>query len=902
MPKKKLKTSVARKPRSAKPSAAVKARIKKAKPKISKVREAIVAPVPPPEPVVDDLVVDIDDEAGLPEFTIVGIGASAGGLEACTDLLKNLKTDTGMAFVIVQHLAPSRESAMAELLQAVTRMPVWQVTNEQRVEPNHVYIIPPGQEMGIADGKLNLMPRPDNSTLFLPIDYFFRSLAAYAQSRAIGVILSGTASDGATGLREIKGAGGIAMAQEPGSARHDGMPRAAINLGVVDVVLPPAEIAAELERIAALTLTGPTWAKMDEDEPVRDEMANIFHMLKTSSGVDFTYYKKPTIRRRLQRRMVLHKLRNLKEYQNFLKAHPDEVAELYKDLLIHVTRFFREPDSFNSLREIVFPAIFGMRRGEIPARIWIPGCSTGEEPYSIAIAIMEYLGQNINSTPVQIFGTDVSDMAVEQARAGLYPESIVADVSPERLRRFFQKVDGHYRISKLIRDMCIFARQDLTRDPPFSRMDLIVCRNVLIYLDLPLQKKLMNVFHYALKPTGYLMLGSAETVGPHSDLFTVADKKFKLYTKKLAARRTDIDFIPSEPAPPRPPSSRHMLPEPHPATNVAVEANRVLLSRYTPAGVIVNHDMQIVQFRGQTGLFLEPAPGEASLNLFKMAREGLLHGLRAAVNEARRSNGIARKDGLRVRYNGHVNDVDVEVIPLNAAGEAQHLLVLFHRPRAAVASGAAVKKKRPKGAERVESQIKRLQEELAASREYLQSIIQDLEASNEELQSANEEILSSNEELQSTNEELDTAKEELQSTNEELNTVNEELTGRNEELSRANSDMVNLLASVQIAIVLIASDLRIRRFTQTAEKLLNLIPSDVGRPISDIKPNIDCPDLETLIVEAIDSVAITERMVKDRSGKSMLLRIRPYKNTENRIDGAVMALLEVGEPKREENA
>ena len=485
--------------------------------------------------------------------------------------------------------------------------------------------------------------------------------------------------------------------------------------------------------------------------------------------------------------------------------------------------------------------------------------------------------------------------------AGLYPQSIEADVSTERLRQFFNKTDGKYRVSKRVRDLCIFARQDLTRDPPFSKLDLIVCRNVLIYLNASLQKKLMGVFHYALRPGGFLMLGSAETAGAGADLFVVVDKRHRLYANRTSGGGTmgfpasghDLSRLERSPA---------VAPEGRATGNIQNEVNRILLSRYSPSGVIVDENLEIVQFRGQTGPFLEPAPGEATLNLLKMVREGLLHSVRNAVRDVRKANKPIRREGLRVKSNGNVHDVNLEVIPLAATSAGRHYLVLFEEPKAPTNGGTAAEKGKMREPTRKETdkRIIRLQEELAASREYLQSIIQDLEATNEELQSANEEILSANEELQSTNEELDTAKEELQSTNEELNTVNDELQARNEEVSAVNSDLINLLGSVQIAIVMVAGDMRIRRFTPMAEKVLNLIPTDIGRPISDIKPNIDCPDLEDLIAEAMESVNTLERDVRDRNGNWFALRIRPYKNLEKRIDGAVLALFDIDQARRKE--
>jgi two-component system CheB/CheR fusion protein len=524
------------------------------------------------------------------------------------------------------------------------------------------------------------------------------------------------------------------------------------------------------------------------------------------------------------------------------------------------------------------------------------GCSTGEEAYSLAMTVFEFLDEAGQNTPMQLFATDVSESAIEHARDGVYPESIAADVSTERLRRFFSKADSGYRIAKRVRDVCVFARQDVTRDPPFSRLDLILCRNVLIYMGTELQRRVMTVFHYALKPTGFLMLGHSETVGSYNDLFAVVDKRHRVFQKKPNAVPT-LALSGDYPAPLPLPSRKLIVPGRDDGRAIQQEAERLVQDRFAPPGVVIDSDLQIVQFRGQTGRFLEPATGDPSLNVLKMAREGVLYGLRSVLNDVRKGDTAVRKDGLRVRSNGDWIDVSVEAIPLTSVPK-RHYLILFHEPE-----GRALQK--PK--ERPERRAKRvpqresllqLEQELQSSRDYLQSIIQELEAANEELQSANEEILSANEELQSTNEELDTAKEELQSTNEELNTVNEELQGRNEELSRVNSDLLNLLASVQIAIVIVASDLRIRRFTPMAERLLNLIPSDIGRPIGHIKPNIDCPDVEQMTLDVIESVVPREREVRDRQGHWLSLQIRPYKNLENRIDGAVLALFDVDAVRR----
>jgi len=630
--------------------------------------------------------------------------------------------------------------------------------------------------------------------------------------------------------------------------------------------------------------------------PLEAQYDVVLGLLRAATGVDFTRYKPTTIQRRLQRRVVLQKLDSLSDYVKFVQANPSELQALYQDILIHVTRFFREPDSFEALKETILPSIMQNRIGEQSIRVWVCGCSTGEEAYSLAIGLLEFLEESAAEAPVQIFATDVSESAIEHARDGTYPASIAADVSPARLQRFFTRVDAGYRVSKRIRDFCVFARQDVTRDPPFSRLDLILCRNVLIYMGTELQKRVMTVFHYALKPTGFVMLGHSETVGSQSELFAVRDKRHRVFQKK-ASSVTPLAFSGAYQSMVHASPRRAIVPSREDGRAIQQEADRVVQDRYAPAGVVIDGDMQIVQFRGQTGQFLEPAAGEPSLNVLKMAREGLLYGLRSVLNDVRKSDGPVRRPGLRVRSNGGSLDVDIEALPLTA-GQRPHYLVLFHH-RSADKPAKAVEapRRRQKSAVNRDS-LTQLKQELQSSREYLQSIIQELEAANEELQSANEEILSANEELQSTNEELDTAKEELQSTNEELNTVNEELQGRNEELSRVNSDLLNLLASVQIAIVIVASDLRIRRFTPMAERVLNLIASDVGRPIGHIKPNIDCPDLEQLILGVIESVSPQEREVRDRQGRWMSLQIRPYKNLENRIDGAVLALFDIDGVRR----
>jgi two-component system, chemotaxis family, CheB/CheR fusion protein len=825
-------------------------------------------------------------------LTIVGIGASAGGVEAVTKLVQHLAPDTGLAYVLVQHLAPKHESFLPELLRASSRIRVVQAEERMPIRPDRLHVIPPNTHMTIVNGRLHLAPRPQDRTQHNPIDSFFQSLACHAEHRAVGVVLSGSASDGAAGLREIKGAGGLTFAQDPKTAAYDSMPRAAIATGAVDVVLSPEGIAHELVRLGQHPFVAPDAALPRVTEPPITEMLleRLFYLLGAASGVDFTYYKLPTIKRRLQRRMVLHKITEVDKYIRLLEQEPGEVRSLYRDILIHVTRFFRDPDSFQALKKIVFPRIVADAASKRPIRIWVPGCATGEEAYSIAIALLEHLGNDAASTPVQVFATDVSEDAIERARFGVYPDSILADVSAERARRFFTRTDGQFRVNKIVRDSCVFARQDLTRDPPFSKLDLIVCRNVLIYLGPRLQRKLMGVFHYALKPEGFLMLGSTETVGAHAELFAIQDKRHKIYTKRNGRARLDVEFgttidVPFQREPHERRTAAAALASR--AADLQTEVNRLLILRYSPPGVVVDQDLQIVQTRGRTGPFLELSSGEASLSLLKMAREGVLHAVRTALHESRKTGKASRREGLMLKSNGG-REVHVQVFPFNDSNDAPYFLVLFEDGGPVPTTARAGVRGR-KSKERGDARMLRLQQELTSTRDYLQSMIQDLEAANEELQSANEEILSSNEELQSTNEELDTAKEELQSTNEELNTVNEELNARNEELSQINADLVNLLSAVPAAVIIVTSELRIRRFTPMAEQVLNLIPTDVGRPLGDLKPNIEAPDLEAMTREVIETVTPKELEVRDRHGKLYLLRIRPYKDQESRIDGAVLA-------------
>jgi two-component system CheB/CheR fusion protein len=833
-----------------------------------------------------------ESQNGKPHFPIVAIGASAGGLEPFLEILRNTPAESGAAFIYLQHSDVSHLSELPQILSRVTKAPVQLAADATVITQNVIYVAPPDGVVTFAGGVLCVEPRGDRAVM--PIDALFRSLAVDQAGRAIGVILSGTASDGTLGSKAIKAEGGITFAQDE-TAQFDGMPRSAIAAGAIDFILPPFRIATEIVRIAHHPYVAHDG---DGDRFSEEDLQKIFTLLRTAHDVDFSYYKMPTIERRIRRRMALHKIDTLHDYIELLRQDSKEIEHLYSDILIRVTSFFRDPEVFAVLQNEIVPLV--RKRGDTPVRIWVPGCATGEEVYSLAIVFHEALAALNMDCPVQVFGTDISDIAIERARSGLYTENIAAEVSPERLRRFFTKVDGGYRVSKTIRDCCVFARQNLTKDPPFSRVDLISCRNVLIYLGTVLQRRIMSIFHYALQPNGYLLLGNSETVGTSADLFTVTDRRNKIYQKKGGVGRLPIDLTRAAPSLTAGHDERLRPADEEGAMipNLFREADRVLLARFTPAGVIIDDNMEILQFRGRTSAFLEPAPGTASFNLLKMAREGLLAELRTAIHVARKQETSVRREQIPLDSDGRQQFVSIDVIPFIGSHNSRHFIVLFETAPADLPPKGRQKKGKAAAPPVDSKQTTRLKRELEATRDYLQSIIEEQEAMNEELRSANEEIQSSNEELQSTNEEVETAKEELQSTNEELLTVNEELEHRNDELAQANNDLLNLLASVDIPIVMLDSELRIRRFNSSAQRTLNLIPSDAGRSIRDLKLTLDIDDLDEIITSVIDTLEVREMQVRDRNKRSYLMRIRPYKTAANKIDGAVLVLVDIDQLKK----
>jgi two-component system CheB/CheR fusion protein len=831
--------------------------------------------------------------AAKQSFPIVGVGASAGGLEAFTAFLKPLPPDSGMAFVLIQHLDPKQHSQLTDLLSKASRMPVLEVSADTVVKADHVYVISPGVSLTMSNGRLHAEPREPGRNL--PIDLFLRSLAHDRSSNAIGIVLSGTASDGTLGLKAIKAEGGITFAQEPSSAKFDGMPSSAIAAGVADFVLSPAEIAKRVVRLAQ----HPYVARKPEqrDDAAREtefELNRIFHLLRTATGNDFTHYKPPTVRRRIQRRMVLHGSEKLGDYVTYLQENPAEVRALEDDLLICVTSFFREPKAFEALTNKVFPNILESRSAEEPIRIWVPGCATGEEAYSIAICLTEVLERPGANVPIQIFATDVSEAALEKARAGTYGVAALGDLSPARLKRFFTKTNGAYQIQKSIRETCIFAKQNITKDPPFHNLDLISCCNVLIYFGSVLQRKALSIFHYALKPGGLLMLGPSEGVSALPGAFSPQDKKIKLYSKQPGSYPVSVQVTASEPFAARALGSETTGENAKAALDVQKAAERMLLALYAPAGVIVDDALNVVHVRGDTGPYLQLAPGEPTYNLLRMAREGLVVGLRTAFVKARQKK-AAITQPVQVRHNGQFKDINLKVLPINGPvrGGALHFMVLFEdvAPTAAPGSirpeGQATGDAKPAKTTEARSarENTRLKQELAATREYLQSIIEEQEASTEELKSANEEA-------QASNEELETAKEELQSANEELNTVNDELRTRNVALMEVNNDLSNLMTSTTVPLVMVGRDLKIRRFTQAIEPMLNLIDSDIGRSISDLKPNIDVPDLAELLRSVVNGASPGVREIHGPEDRWYSVQTLPYR-TDNKIDGALLVLLDI---------
>jgi two-component system CheB/CheR fusion protein len=846
-----------------------------------------------------------EDRQQIASFPVVGIGASAGGLEAFTRLLENLPADTGMAFVFIQHLAPQHPSMLASLLSRTTAMPVKEVQHGTPVWPNHVYIIPPNTLMSITGEVLELEPRPEERGAPRPIDYFFRSLAVGRKTIAVGVVLSGADSDGALGLQTIRDEGGIAIVQSECSAKHPDMPRNAIAAGTVDLILSPEEIAGELGRIGRhLSPSEPEPSipqKPGGDEP---QLNRIFALLRAATRVDFRGYRRGTIRRRITRRIVLQRHQDLETYISCLESNPAELLALYEDMLINVTSFFRDPEVFLALEKDILPRLMQNRSSDLPVRVWVPGCSTGEEVYSIAMCLIEANAKLPTPLPIQIFGTDLSERAIAMARAAIYTENQAAKVSPERQARFFARVENGFQVVKSVREMCVFARQNLLVDPPFSRLDLISCRNVLIYLESPPQRQAAATFHYALQPDGCLMLGISESMSNFSDLFSVIDKRHKLFTRKTARMRPGLidQGFARGPQPGLPRLQSSICGEKSLEAELNEEAARIVLSEYMPAWVIVDEHHEIIQSHGDTSPYLRLAPGRATLSLPKMAHESIQGELRKLLAKAGSEAEPARSAVLEEIRDGKTGTIQLAVRRIaNPRSDGRLFFVLFFkRAQESLAESAA----RPGSTKslrksKVDStELERLRQELALTEQSLQSIIDERDAANEDLTSANEEIQSSNEELQSINEELETSKEELQSSNEELNTVNEELRNRIQDLGKLSDDLMNLLKSASMPMLMIDNELRIRRLTVSAERLFGFQPGDVGRSIKDIQMRISTDDLEPMIRRVIETLNAEDAELQDRQGCWHTLHVRPYRTGDNRIEGAVLVLVDIDQARR----
>jgi two-component system CheB/CheR fusion protein len=828
------------------------------------------------------------------QLFVVGIGASAGGLEALEEFFKSVPVGCGLAFVVVQHLAPARTGMLPELLQRSTAMPVMQAKDGMRVLPEHVYIIPPDRDLFIRGGLLRLQAATAPKGLRLPIDLFLRSLAEDRQGRAIGVILSGMGTDGTLGLRAIKEGAGATFVQTPASAKFDGMPRSAIEAGLADVTAPAAELPG---RIAAYLRHIPSPAAGPEKPPAetdRGSLDRIVMLLRARTGHDFSRYKKSTIYRRVERRMGLHQLSKIEDYARYLRENPHESELLFKELLIGVTSFFRDPEVWERLKKKVIPDLLAAKPEGGELRAWVAGCSTGEEAYSLAIVFREVLEKLKPSVrySLQIFATDLDKDAIDRARAGVYPANIAADVSETRLRRFFAQDERGYRVGKEVRESVIFARQNLIMDPPFTKLDLLTCRNLLIYLETELQNKVLPLFHYSLNPGGVLVLGSSETVGHASDLFTQLPGKFRLYRRKGQLRPELVDF-PSgfsrraETA--SAPERAAVLPEP----NLQALTETLLLKSFSPAAVLTNDKGDILYVSGKTGKYLEPAAGKANLNVFAMAREGLGGTLNEAFSAAARGKAPVT---LKAAMAG--GSVDILVQPLGEPKAMRGLrLVVFSD---STSEARAVKKTSRPGAH--DDRADGLRLELGRAREELSTTREEMQTSQEELKSTNEELQSTNEELQSTNEELTTSKEEMQSMNEELQTVNHELQAKLDELSRAGDDMKNLLNSTDIATLFLDEELRVRRFTRQAAGIIRLIPGDIGRPVTDLVSELDYPDMAADATEVLRSLVFHERQVSARGGRWFTARIMPYRTQDNRIDGVVITFTDVSAYKGAEAA
>ncbi|HEX6810401.1 MAG TPA: chemotaxis protein CheB [Planctomycetota bacterium] len=816
-------------------------------------------------------------------FPIVGLGASAGGLEALEEFFSRMPKDAGVGFVVVTHLHAGQPSMLAELLGRKTAMPVVEVGGDTAVCPDHVYTVKPGFNLSILGGVLHPLAAGDEVPRRMPIDSFFRSLAQDQKERAIGIVLSGTGTDGSLGIKEIKGELGMVMVQDEKSARYAGMPQSAITTRLVDYVLPPAAMPEQL--VAYVRGLEPSVGRtaVARELPPPDAMHQVFALIRDATGHDFSQYKMSTVHRRIERRMNVHHLGTVENYVEYLRSNPVEIDLLFKELLIGVTSFFRDAGAWSALASAI-SALLAQKPDDYVLRAWVPACSTGEEAYSLAMMLRETMDALGRTLGVQVFATDLDAGAIEVARLGVYPSGITNDVSTQRLARFFSHEDDVYRVQKEIREMIVFAPQNLIRDPPFTRLDILSCRNVLIYLGAELQKRLVPLFHYALKPDGILFLGPSESLGSFAELFDAVDAKWRIFRWRQAQVGAALAGFPplSQDAP-----KDHAIRSS--GTHLERAAEKALLKDLVPPLVLVRDRGDVVYVHGRTGKFLEPQQGSpAAANIFNMAREGLQIALTAAIRQAADTGKEVVRRGIQVKTNGDRATIDLRVARLHEPEPLRGLLRITFE-QAQPPGGVVAADDVPDAPDRVGE----LQKELSYTRQSHQGTIEELETANEELKSTNEELQSTNEELQSTNEELETAKEEMHSLNEELQSVNSELHGKVEELSLANNDMMNLLNGTSIAMVFLDEGLRIKKYTEPAKKVLPLIPTDVGRPIADLAPSLHYDRLVEEAREVLQTLAFKEMEVSAGDGAAYLMRILPYRTTENVIEGLVLTFVDI---------
>jgi two-component system CheB/CheR fusion protein len=838
------------------------------------------------------------EDRAIQSLPVVGIGASAGGLEAIEGFFANTPSDIKIAFVVIQHLAPEHKSIMGSLLKKYTNLKVSEVKDGAKIEPGCVYLNPPSRDVSIADGRLYLSEPTQVRGTRLPIDYFFRSLAESKGDKSICIVLSGTGTDGTLGLKAIKGAGGMAMVQEETQAKYNNMPRSAIDTGLVDYVLPVEKMATELLKYVKHPYIGGPKKPPTAKEKFENYLQKIFMLIRSTTGHDFSQYKMNTIRRRIERRMAVHQLNKISEYVAYLQKNPSEIKTFFKDLLITVTNFFRDTKAFKALNDRVILPMVKNKPAETAIRVWVPGCATGEEAYSVAILFSEAMNLLNKHFIVQIFATDIDADAIEHARLGVYPDSIAADLSTERLKHYFLKEENAYRVKKQIREMVVFATQNLVKDAPFSKLNLVCCRNVLIYMNAALQKKILPLFHYTLNPNGYLFLGTSETVGEFGDLFSAVDLKWKIFKRKqvpaalgLERPALALNGLNSESAK----EARRKF-EPTPA-NVRQLAEQTILQDYAQPCVLIDEKFDILYFSGDTDKFLSMPIGEPTFNLLKIAREDIRYKLSSQVHKCLKEKTPVKNRDMKIMYNGDILSIDITVKPVSDPALKDEFMMVLFETSETIPRSRGKKKEKPTPSD-IEPRVQALEQELQSTKEYLQTTIEELETSNEELKSTNEELQSTNEELQSTNEELETSREELQSTNEELETVNTELQNKVEQLSEANNDLNNLLGSTEIATLFLSNDIKIKRFTPKAAEIFKLIKGDVGRPISDIVHNLMYEDLVKDVEEVLKNLGKVEKEIRTKEGNWYSMRILPYRTVENAIDGVVVTFVDISKQKR----